>query len=89
MDNLDHYEEIPRLMEERSRQEVDNDDPPTTYAASSATQAEQEKAKRLRETGTHPDGTKPVIVPKRIWRPKVQSDYLDPAMDIDEGDDME
>jgi len=39
-----------------------------TFAASSATEEEEKIAK----TGTLPDGTKPVKVPKRIWRPQVK-----------------
>jgi hypothetical protein len=45
-----------------------------TFAASSATKAEEKIAK----LGKHPDGSVPVKVPKRIWRPQVQSRYEEP-----------
>jgi hypothetical protein len=45
-----------------------------TFAASSATEAEEKIAK----LGKHPDGSVPVKVPKRIWRPQVQSRYEEP-----------
>jgi hypothetical protein len=42
-----------------------------TFAASSATEAEESIAKK----GVLPDGTKPVQVPKRVWRPQVKNIY--------------
>ena len=51
-----------------------------TLAATSATKEEEEIAK----LGRLPDGTKPVRVPKRLWRPQVKSDYIEPRADLDD-----
>jgi hypothetical protein len=40
-----------------------------TFAASSATEAEE----KITKLGKHPDGSIPVKVPKRIWRPQVHA----------------
>lgn len=55
-----------------------------TFAASSATEAEEKIAK----LGKHPDGSIPVKVPKRIWRPQVQSRYEEPEDLPDMSDDL-
>jgi hypothetical protein len=57
----------------------------TTFAASSATEAEEEIAK----LGKHPDGSVPVKVPKRIWRPQVQSRYEEPEDIPDTSGDLD
>jgi hypothetical protein len=68
--------ELPRLIK-RSDEESDSDDDseedgetatPRTLAASSATEAEQ----KIAQLGRQPDGSTPVKVPKRVWRPKVK-----------------
>ena len=44
-----------------------------TFAATSQTEEEAKRAKQ-----GHADGSKPVKVPKRVWRPKVRSEYIEP-----------
>ena len=55
-----------------------------TYAAMSQTEEEVKQAEK-----GHPDGSKSVVVPKRIWRPKVRSQYVEPEeiLDTSEGID--
>ena len=55
-----------------------------TMAATSQTEDEVKKA----EQG-HPDGSKSVEVPKRIWRPKVRSEYIEPEEILDTSDDVD
>ncbi|CAJ1965984.1 unnamed protein product [Cylindrotheca closterium] len=50
-----------------------------TFAATSATEEEEIIARR----GQLPDGTKPVKVPKRIWRAQVKNVYEEPEADLD------
>ena len=45
-----------------------------TFAATSATKEEEEIAAK----GVLPDGTKPVKVAKRVWRPKAANVYEEP-----------
>jgi hypothetical protein len=47
---------------------------PLTLAATSAIEAEEAIAKK----GEHPDGSKPVKVPKRVWRPRIRTVYKEP-----------
>jgi hypothetical protein len=47
-------------------------------AATSATEAEQQTAKQGQA-----DGSTPVTMEKRTWRPKVENVYLDPEVEID------
>lgn len=58
---------------------------PRTYAATSATVAEEETAKR----GRHPDGSTPVKVPKRVWRPKIRMEYEEPEALLDTSGDLD
>src|SRR5210317_1141195 len=52
----------------------------STFAASSATKAEEEIAAK----GVLPDGTKPVSVPKRVWRPKAKNVYEEPETTLND-----
>ncbi len=64
----------------------DPPDPPSrTFAASSATEAEE----RIAKEGRHPDGSTPVNVPKRVWRPKVQMVYEEPEDTLDTSGDLD
>jgi hypothetical protein len=56
-----------------------------TFAASSATE-EEEKIARL---GKHTDGSKPIKVQKRIWRPQVRSEYHDEETEIDPSENLD
>jgi hypothetical protein len=56
-----------------------------TFAASSATEEEETIAK----TGGMPDGTKPVQVPKRVWRPQVKNIYEEPEFELPEASSLD
>ena len=56
-----------------------------TFAASSATEEEELIAK----TGRLPDGTKPVQVPKRVWRPQVKNIYEEPEFDLPDASSLD
>jgi hypothetical protein len=58
---------------------------PRTFAASSATEAEEKLAK----AGRHPDGSAQVKVPKRLWRPKLRIEYEEPEALLDTPGDMD
>jgi hypothetical protein len=58
-----------------------------TLAATSASEEEQARSK-LRD-GKFPDGTKPVVVEKRVWRPQVKSQYVEPETDIDPSESLD
>jgi hypothetical protein len=58
---------------------------PRTLAASSATEAEQKIAK----LGKQPEGSKPVSVPKRLWRPKVKFQYEEPEDLLDTSEHLD
>jgi hypothetical protein len=58
---------------------------PLTFAASSATEDEEKIAK----LGKHPDGSIPVTVPKRIWRPQVKSVYLETPTALDPSENLD
>jgi hypothetical protein len=58
---------------------------PRSFAASSATEAEENIAKK----GKHADGSTPVNVPKRMWRPKVRMVYEEPEELLDTSGDMD
>jgi hypothetical protein len=58
---------------------------PRTFAASSATEAEETIAKK----GCHPDGSTPVKVQKRVWRPKMQTVYEEPEDELDTSGDLD
>jgi hypothetical protein len=82
----------PTGYESDSDTDDDNDEPkketttfPRTLAASSATEAEQQIA----QSGRQPDGSKPVAVPKRVWRPKVKFQYEEPEDLLDTSDDLD
>ena len=53
-----------------------------TFAASAATEAEERIAKTK-----FADGSKPVQVPKRVWRPQVKNEYREPEVELDEEHD--
>ena len=56
-----------------------------TFAASAASEAEE----RIAKSGRHPDGSKPVKVPKRIWRPKIRMMYKEPEALLDTSGDLD
>jgi hypothetical protein len=58
---------------------------PRSFAASSATEAEE----KIARAGKHADGSTPVNVPKRIWRPKVRMVYEEPEELLDTSGDMD
>ena len=51
-----------------------------TFAASTATEAEE----RIAQAGKFADGSKPVQVPKRVWRPQVKNAYEEPETELDD-----
>ena len=53
-------------------------------AATSATEAEQNKAAEGQT-----DGSKPITMEKRVWRPKVSNVYLDPETEVDTMGDLD
>ena len=55
-----------------------------TFAATSQTEEEA----KIAEKG-HADGSKPVQVPKRIWRPKMRSEYVEPEDPLDTSGDLD
>jgi hypothetical protein len=63
----------------------DNERKPRDFEASTATEAEQKIAK----LGRQPDGSKPVTVPKRVWRPKVKFQYEEPEDVLDTSDEFD
>ena len=58
-----------------------------TLAASAASVEEQANS-ALRD-GKFLDGSTPVVVEKRIWRAQVQSQYVEPEIELDPSDDMD
>ena len=58
-----------------------------TLAASSASVEEQ--ANSALKDGKFPDGSKPVMVEKRIWRAQVKSQYIEPEVDIDPSEKLD
>jgi hypothetical protein len=58
---------------------------PMPFAATSATEKEEEIAKK----GRHPDGSKVVQVPKIIWCPKVRMIYEEPEELLDTNGDLD
>jgi hypothetical protein len=54
---------------------TDADPPLRTFAASSATEAEEKTATK---EGRHLDGSTPLLVPKRVWHPKMQMAHKEP-----------
>jgi hypothetical protein len=65
--------------------EQDNERQPRAFAASAATEAEQKIAKLGRQL----DGSKPVTVPKRVWRLKVKFQYEEPEDLLDTSDKLD
>jgi hypothetical protein len=101
---IDKEENLPKLLRRRSqtrrgskRDDSDSDSSeessseaegirePRTLAASAATEEEQQIAK----LGRQPDGSKPVKVPKRVWRPKVKFGYEEPEDLLDTSDEID
>src|SRR5210317_831761 len=62
------------------QRQLANDTHPSTFAASSATKEEEEIAAK----GILPDGTKPVAVPKRMWRAKAKNVYEEPETTLND-----
>src|SRR6056300_561688 len=62
------------------QQQLADDTHPSTFAASSATKEEEEIAAK----GILPDGTKPVAVPKRMWRAKAKNVYEEPETTLND-----
>ena len=58
-----------------------------TLAASSASVEEQ--ANSALRNGKFPDGTKPVVVERRIWRAQVKSQYVEPEIDLDPSEGLD
>jgi hypothetical protein len=58
---------------------------PLTFAATSATEEEEEIARK----GEHPDGSKSVEVPKRVWRPRINAVYEEPEDILDTSGDLD
>jgi hypothetical protein len=58
---------------------------PLTLAATSATAEEEELAKK----GRHPDGSRSVEVPKRVWRPRISAVYEEPEDILDTSGDLD
>ena len=74
------------VSEDDSKGTEDLEQPlPKTFAASSATEAEELIAKR----GQHPDGSTPVQVAKRAYRPKVRTVYEEPEELLDTSGDID
>jgi hypothetical protein len=67
---------------EEDNSEAERIQEPKTLASSAATEAEQ----RIAKLGKQPDGSKPVQVPKRVWRPKVKFGYEEPEDLLDMSD---
>jgi hypothetical protein len=57
----------------------------STFAATSATEAEEEIARK----GKHPDGSTPVKVTKRAWRPKIKTVYEEPEDILDTSGELD
>ena len=62
------------------QRQLANDTHPSTFAASSTTKEEEEIAAK----GILPDGTKPVAVPKRMWRAKAKNVYEEPETTLND-----
>jgi len=58
------------------------------YAASSATKDELAKS-GIQADGRFKDGSKPVEVPRRGWRPGEKSIYVEPEVEIDPSEDLD
>jgi hypothetical protein len=56
-----------------------------TLAATSATEEEQRRANEEGQT----DGSQPITMEKRAWRPTVSNVYLDPEIEIDTMEDLD
>ena len=58
-----------------------------TLAASSASVEEQ--ARSALKDGKFPDGSKPVVVERRIWRAQVKSQFVEPEIELDPSEDLD
>ena len=66
-----------KIGQQRKRKRV-------TFAATSQTEEEV----KIAEKG-HADGSKPGQVPKRVWRPKMRSEYVEPEDTLDTSEDLD
>jgi hypothetical protein len=83
-DEEDEFE-LPGLIPRNTLHLTQNNERRTTFAASSATEAEGKLAKE----GRHPDGSTPASAPKRAWRQKMRMECEETEALLDTSGDMD
>ena len=65
-----------------------NDDKGILTLAASSASVEEQASSALKD-GKFPDGSKPVVVERRIWRAQVKSQYVEPEIKLDPSDELD
>jgi hypothetical protein len=75
----------PNILHISSQSVTKKWNPGKAFAATSTTEEEEQITRR----GNHPDGSAPVKVPKRAWRPKIKTVYEEPEDILDSSGELD